>query len=121
MDFRAPRRIGERMGEVPGGYDHCYVIDPAGASGPAPVLRVRDPKTGRGMQVWSTQPGVQLYTGNFLDGIRGRGGTRYHRHTVFSVETQAFPKAVNEPRYPSCVLRPGETYHHLTRLRFLAE
>jgi len=121
MDFRSTRRIGERIGEVPGGYDHCYLIDPAGESGPAPVLRVRDPKTGRGMQMWSTQPGVQLYTGNFLDGIRGRDGTRYHRHTGFSAETQAFPNAVNAPHFSSCVLRPGETYHHVTRLRFSVE
>ncbi len=121
MDFRSTRRIGERIGDVPGGYDHCHVIEPAGARGPAPVLRVRDSKTGRGMQMWSTQPGVQLYTGNFLDGIRGRCGTRYHRHTGFSAETQGFPNAVNEPRFPSCVLRPGETYHHVIRLRFFAE
>ncbi len=121
MDFRKPRPIGEKIG---GGYDHCYVIDrpadrPIGQL--VPVLRVSDPSSGRAMEVTSTQPGVQLYTGNFLDGsIKGRGGVACGRHAAFCVETQAFPNAINEPRFPSCVLRPGETYHHVTRFRFTA-
>ena len=76
---------------------------------------------GRKMIVRSTQPGVQLYTGNFLDGtIRGRSGTVYDRHAGFCVETQAFPDAINRPEFPSCVLRPGEQYHHLTEFEFQA-
>ena len=73
------------------------------------------------MQVWSTQPGVQLYSGNFLDGtVTGRWGP-CGKHGGFCVETQAFPDAINQPGFPSCVLRPGEAYSHTTRLRFSTE
>ncbi len=120
MDFRKPRPIGERIGEV-GGYDHCYVVDASSAS-PAPVLRVSEPTSGRIMEVRSTQPGVQLYTGNFLDSsIRCRAGLACRRQAAFCVETQAFPNAINEPGFPSCVLRPGQEYHHVTTFRFSAE
>jgi aldose 1-epimerase len=120
MDFRRPRAIGERIRQV-GGYDHCYVID-ASRESPAPVLRVSEPGSGRVMEVRSTQPGVQLYTGNFLDSsVKGRGGVPCLRHGAFCVETQAFPNAINEPRFPSCVLRPGQEYHHVTTFRFSAE
>ncbi len=123
MDFRRPHPVGERMREL-GGYDHCYVIDrPNDRTGgqPTPTLRVTEPVTGRIMEVLSTQPAVQLYTGNFLDGtLKGRGGAAIQKHAAFCVETQALPNAINEPRFPSCVLRPGETYHHVTRFRFTA-
>ena len=120
MDFRKPRAIGERIGEV-GGYDHCYVVD-ASHERPAPVLRVSEPGSGRIMEVRSTQPGVQLYTGNFLESsVKGRGGVPCRRHGAFCVETQAFPDAINQPAFPSCVLRPGQEYHHVTTFRFSAE
>ena len=120
MDFRKPRAIGERIGEV-GGYDHCYVVD-ASSARPAPVLRVSEPGSGRIMEVRSTQPGVQLYTGNFLESsVKGRGGVPCRKHGAFCVETQAFPDAINQPAFPSCVLRPGQEYHHVTTFRFSAE
>jgi aldose 1-epimerase len=119
MDFRKPRAIGAMIGS---GYDHCYVVDrpagtPAGAT--LPVLRIEEPGSGRTMEVRSTQPGVQLYTGNFLDpSVKGRGGVPCRKHGAFCVETQAFPNAINAPGFPSCVLRPGETYHHVSVFRF---
>jgi len=94
MDFRSPRAIGERIGE---GYDHCYVIDRSGqpADRPVPVLRVKEPDSGRVMEVRSTQPGVQLYTGNFLDGsLKGRGGVAYQRHAARRRADRAYPQFV---------------------------
>jgi len=119
MDFTEETAIGARIDQVPGGYDHCYVVDEA-AEDLAPVLTAVDPAGGRCMEVRSTQPGVQLYTGNFLDGIRGRGG-RYGRHAAFCTETQAFPDAVNQPAFPSAILRPGEKYAHRTVFRFFVK
>jgi aldose 1-epimerase len=116
MDFTEETAIGARIDQVPGGYDHCYVVDEA-SEDLAPVLTATDPAARRCMEVRSTQPGVQLYTGNFLDGIPGRGG-RYGRHAAFCTETQAFPDAVNQPAFPSAILRPGESYSHRTVFRF---
>jgi aldose 1-epimerase len=117
LDFTAETPIGLRIDQVPGGYDHCYVVDPA-EGGLKPVLSAWDPKSGRFMELSSTQPGVQLYTGNFLDGIRGREGAAYHKHAAFCTETQAFPNAVNQPDFPSAILEPGQTYSHRSVFRF---
>jgi aldose 1-epimerase len=120
MDFTTPHTLGERIAQVSGGYDHCYVIDESSES-PAPALVMEESQTGRRMEVRTTQPGVQLYTGNFLDGtITGRGGEVYRKHSGFCVETQAFPDAINRPEFPSCVLRPGERFNHKTEFAFTA-
>lgn len=118
LDFRNLQPTGARIDEVPGGYDHNYALrEPAGTMRPA--ASVRDPASGRTLQVRTTAPGVQLYTGNFLDGsVTGKGGVRYDRHNGFCLETQHFPDSPNQPAFPSSILRPGETYRHETVMVF---
>ena len=117
LDFRSPRRIGERiaaLAEARGGYDHNFVLDRApAAAGPALAARLRDPPSGRVLEVHTTQPGLQLYAGNFLDGsLVGRGGARYRRHHGLCLETQHFPDSPNHPHFPTTRLAPGELYRH---------
>lgn len=115
FDFRTPKPIGQDLdcvGEDPTGYDTNFVID-----GEPTALRrvatVHEPTTGRVMSLSADQPGVQFYTGNFLDGTaHGKGGAAYPRHTGFCLETQYFPDAINKPAWRQPVLRPGETYRH---------
>lgn len=118
MDFREPHTIGERIGLVGIGYDHCYVVD--GRPGNVrPAARVVDPASGRWMEVLTTQPGVQFYTGNYLTGKLGsRAGKKYDRHHGFCLETQHFPDSPNQPQFPSVVLRPGQRYREVTIHRF---
>ena len=123
MDFRQPHTIGERIGQVPGaapgGYDHNWVL--ADKMRPAPELAatVYEPTTGRTMQVYTDQPGVQFYSGNFLKGnLKGKGGVAYPQHYGFCLETQHFPNSPNESQFPSTVLRPGETFHSTTEYQF---
>jgi len=135
MDFRRPTAIGDRIAEVgasPRGYDHNYVVNSPSASLPPPmdtggagpllhVATVREPSFGRVMDVWSTEPGVQFYSGNFLDGsIKGRGGVAYRQYAALALETQHFPDSVNHPNFPSCVLRAGDTYRSVTLYAFTA-
>ncbi len=120
MDFTTKQTIGSRIEQVEGGgYDHCFVVTKA-ESGSALVGTARDPRTGRTMTIWTTKPGVQLYTGNFLDGIHGRGGKVFEKHHGFCLETQFFPDSPNQPGFPSCLLEPGQTYRHTTRHAFSA-
>ncbi|HSV26315.1 MAG TPA: aldose epimerase family protein [Sedimentisphaerales bacterium] len=118
MDFTEPRTIGSRIAQIPGGYDHNYAINNGGK---APVLaaRLSEKTTGRVMEIETSEPGIQLYTGNFLDGtIKGKAGIEYGKHSGLCLETQHFPNAVNTPAFASVVLRPGQTYRHLTVHRF---
>jgi aldose 1-epimerase len=122
MDFTAPKPIGARFAELPFrpvGYDHNYVLDSRGGE-LALAARVFEPVTGRVMELYTTQPGVQFYTANYLDGsLRGKGGIAYGRHAAFCLETQHFPDAVNKPAFPSVILRPNQTYRQTTVHRFL--
>ena len=119
MDFTAPTVIGLRIAQVPGGYDVNYVLNSGGGK-LALAARVRDPKSGRVMEVLTTEPGLQLYTGNFLDGsLTGLGGT-YRKHYGFCLETQHFPDSVNKPQWPTMILRPGQRYSHVTVQKFTA-
>jgi aldose 1-epimerase len=121
MDFTKPATIGSRIAQVKGGYDHNYVISMEGAKTPVFAVRVREPRSRRIMEVLTTQPGVQFYTGNFLDGsLKGIGGA-YKKHYGFCLETQHFPDSVNQPKFPTTILEPGKTYHHTTIYRFSAE
>jgi aldose 1-epimerase len=87
-----------------------------------PAARVVEPKSGRVLEVQTTEPGVQFYTGNFLDGaITGKGGKVYNKRYGFCLETQHFPNSPNEPKFPSPVLKPGETYKSTTVFKFSAE
>jgi aldose 1-epimerase len=124
LDFRSPTTIGARIGQVggnPGGYDHNFVLN--GAAGTLRwAARVRDPESGREMEVMTTQPGIQFYSGNSLDGtIRGKHGAAYGKHSALCLETQHFPDSVNHAEFPSTILRPGETYTQTTVLRFSAK
>jgi aldose 1-epimerase len=121
MDFTKPAKIGARIAKVKGGYDHNYVLDSGGSKSPVPAARVREAKTGRIMEVLTTQPGVQFYTGNFLDGtIIGIGGA-YKKQYGFCLETQHFPDSVNHPNFLSAVLEPGQTYRQTTIYKFSTE
>ncbi len=115
LDFSEPRAIGERISQIPGepgGYDHNYALDRSDAS-LLLVARVVDPASGRTLEVTTTQPGMQLYTGNFLDGsLVGRGGVPYRKRSGFCLETQHFPDSPHHPGFPSTLLRPGQTYAH---------
>jgi aldose 1-epimerase len=118
FDFNTPHTIGERIANVEGGYDHNFVLSAAQGSS-APVVRVSEPTSGRVMEVYTDQPGVQFYSGNFLDGsLTGKGGTKYVKHYGFCLETQHFPDSPNQPKFPSTILKPGETYHTVTTYKF---
>lgn len=121
MDFTSPHKIGERIGELKKpphetkGYDHCYVL--RGQDGKlAPAAFAYDPASGRTMEISTTEPGVQLYCGNFLDGSEGAGG--FKQHDAFCLETQHFPDSPKQPKFPSTVLRPGETFRSTTVHKF---
>jgi aldose 1-epimerase len=126
LDFREPRAIGARIGDASlaarGGYDHCYLLDgPRGVDGLALAARVEEPDTGRTLEVRTTQPALQLYLGNGLDGsLVGRGGVRYRRHGAFCLETQHPPDAPNRPGFARTRLDPGESYLERTRFLFAA-
>jgi len=120
LDLSTPRRLGERIRDIDGGgYDHHYVLDRTGADRIA--ARVREPKTGRVLEVLTDQPGVQFYSGVKLDGtVSGLGG-RYDQYGAFCLETQVHPDAVHHKNFPSIVLRPGQTYRHTCVYRLYAE
>jgi aldose 1-epimerase len=111
FDFRAPHKIGERI-EAAGGYDLNYII--AGQ----PCARVVEPGSGRVMEMRTTEPAVQFYTGNFLGGERGKTGVVYCKHGGFCLEAQHYPDSINHPEFPTTVLRPGQTYRQETSYWF---
>jgi aldose 1-epimerase len=127
MDFREPKTIGagiqagdEQIERAMGGYDHTWVLDQADEPA-ARVAHVYEPASGRVMDVFTTQPGVQFYSGNMLDGsLRGGDGRVYVKHAGFCLETQHFPDSPNQPQFPSTVLEPGDTYQQTTIYQFSA-
>ena len=127
LDFREPTSIGARIGEESeqlgfgSGYDHNYVLN-RDAPGLSLAARVTEARTGRVMEVLTEEPGVQFYSGNFLDGHHvGKGGVAYERHSGFCLETQHYPDSPNHPDFPSTILRPGEVYSTSTVYRFGTE
>ena len=124
LDFRRSQTLGARIREahtqmLPGrGYDTCFVLRPR--RDPArPVARVADPLSGRGLEISTTQPGLQLYSGNSLEGATvGRGGIIYRQSAGLALEAENFPDAPNQPDFPSAVLRPGEHYRQTISYRF---
>ncbi len=121
FDFTTPMPIGSRIDQVKGGYDVNYVLRGGGKS-LALAVRAHEPKTGRVMEMYTTEPGVQFYTGNFLDGtLKGIGGVTYQKHHGFCLEAQHFPDSVNHPNFPSVILRPGQTYTQTTVYKFSAK
>jgi len=124
MDFTRSTAIGARIADVPGaapgGYDHNYVLNHGGGV-LALSATVREPSSGRMMDVLTTEPGIQFYTGNFLDGTNtGKAGVAYKQHFGFCLETQHFPDSINHPAFPPAVLDPGRTFKSTTVYRFYA-
>lgn len=118
MDFTKPVAIGARIAQVEGGYDHNYVLRDA----PGDMMlaaTVYEPVSGREMEVHTTEPGIQFYSGNFLDGsLTGKGNIVYKKHYGFCLETQHFPDSPNQPKFPSTILKPGDTYKTSTIYKF---
>jgi aldose 1-epimerase len=126
MDFTKPTVIGERVDadfealKFGGGYDHAWVL--VKGDGVRLAGRVKDPKSGRVLEVSTNQPAVQFYGGNFLDGtVKGKGDVAYAKRSGLCLETEGFPDAPNHPNFPSAVLRPGETYTHTLIHKFSVE
>ncbi len=122
LDFTQPKTIGRDFAQLemnPRGYDYNFVINRAG-KGLALAARAYEPTTGRVLETHTTQPGVQFYTGNFLDGsLTGKSGIAYQQHAGFCLETQHYPDSVNHPDFPSTILRPAHPYQQSTVYRFL--
>ncbi len=124
LDFRKPTVIGARINsdeeqmKLGGGYDHCFVLNRNGA-GLSLAARLSDPKSGRVMEVLTTEPAIQFYTGNFLDGtITGKDGKVYPKRSALCLETEHYPDSPNQPAFPSVVVRPGGKYATTTVYRF---
>lgn len=125
FDFTRPTPIGQRITQADEqlkfglGYDHNWALNNADGS-LALAARVSEPGSGRVMEVWTTEPGIQFYSGNFLDGsIIGKGGQAYQQRAGFCLETQHFPDSPNQPNFPSTVLKAGQTYTSTTVYKFL--
>jgi aldose 1-epimerase len=118
MDFINFHSIGERIDKVKGGYDHNYVLIRSNNDLILAAI-IEDPVSGREVSIFTTQPGVQFYSGNFLDGtIKGKGGKVYKQHYGVCLETQHFPDSPNQPSFPNTILRPGETFKEVTVYKF---
>lgn len=127
MDFRTPHEVGARINDdfeqliFGKGYDHTYILNKEKESGDIPTFfaRCSSPKTGIVMEAFTTEPGVQLYTGNWMTGnLAGKNGQRYPARAALCLETQHFPDSPNKPEYPSVVLRPGEVFKSVTVFAF---
>lgn len=125
LDFRKSHAIGARINDsyeqlvVAGGYDHTFVLNRKEKDkGLILGARVHEPETGRVLEVYTTEPGLQFYTGNFLDGSLGKNGHHYGKRSAFCLEAQHFPDSPNHPQFPSTILRPGQTYHSRTIYKF---
>jgi aldose 1-epimerase len=122
FDFRTPTAIGARIDQphpqlkFGQGYDHNFVLN---GSGMRPVVRVTEPKSGRTLAVATTEPGLQFYTANYLDGtLTGKGGQVYNRRAAFCLETQHYPDSPNKPAFPSTIVKPGQEYSSRTVFTF---
>jgi aldose 1-epimerase len=125
FDFTTSAAIGARIGQddeqlkLGHGYDHNFVLDKGQTKQPVKVAEVYEPVTGRLLEVSTTEPGIQFYTANFLDGSdKGKGGVAYGPRTGFCLETQHFPDSPNKPAFPSTTLNPGQSYRTTTIYRF---
>lgn len=118
LDFTSPHTIGERIADIEGGYDHNFVLRKTSDS-LSLAARVYEPTSGRIMEVYTTEPGLQFYSGNFLDGNTiGKGNTAYKKHFGFCLEAQHYPDSPNHPKFPSVILKPGKTYRQTTIYKF---
>lgn len=122
MDFTAAKMIGKDLAAVKGGYDHNWVLNKKG-NALEKVATLSEPNSGRVMEVFTTEPGIQFYSGNFLDGTltNTKNGQKYVKHAALCLETQHFPDSPNQPSFPNTILKPGETYRQTTIYKFLRE
>lgn len=125
-DFRQAHKIGERIGEIKepqfaGGYDHCFVLNQKTPNQMVFCAKVKDPASGRVMEIQTTQPAVQFYSSNFMDGSTEAFGHKYEKYSALCLETQHYPNSPNEPKFPSTVLRPGQVYQQTTIHKFSVE
>jgi len=119
MDFRKNKKIGKDIGQINGGYDHNFVIERKSDSGLIRIASLYDQGSGRMMNVFTTQPGIQFYTGNFLDGtLIGRNGKKIVKYGGLCLETQHYPDSPNQPSFPNTILEPGQTYNEMTVYQF---
>lgn len=127
MDFRTPHTIGERINQDfiqlkhGAGYDHCYVLKKQEAGELELAATCKDPKSGRTMSVYTTEAGVQIYTGNWLNGFTGAHGATFPARSAVCFEAQCFPDTPNKPHFPAAVLQPGDEYEQITIYSFSAE
>ncbi|KAM5570396.1 galactose mutarotase [Rosa sericea] len=122
FDFTAERRVGESIHEVGLGYDHNYVLDCGEEKeGLKHAAKVRDPSSSRVLNLWSNAPGMQFYTGNYVNCVQGKGGAVYNKHAGLCLETQGFPNAINTPNFPSVVVQPGDKYRNTMLFEFSVE
>lgn len=117
-DFRKLKAIGADIKKLDNGYDINYVLNKKSPTELSFTAKVIEPDSGRVMDLYTTEPGVQLYTGNFLDGVKGKNAAVHKKQTAFCLETQHYPDSPNRPEFPSVVLKPGQTYRHLTVHKF---
>ncbi|RZR90493.1 hypothetical protein BHM03_00018382 [Ensete ventricosum] len=119
FDFTTEKKIGSRIHELQVGYDHNYVLDCGEErSGLKHAAKVKDPSSSRVLDLWTDAPGMQFYTGNYVDGIVGKGSAVYGKHAALCLETQGFPNAINQPNFPSVVVQPGEKHKHTMLFEF---
>lgn len=119
FDFRDPAELGPRVRRLSGGFDVNYVLSgEADGQGVRRAATVLDPRSGRVLELWTDQPGLQFYTGNFLKAEQGKGGQVYGVHAGLCLETQGFPDAVNHPNFPSQIYEPGQVYKHYMLFKF---
>jgi aldose 1-epimerase len=123
FDFRKPHEIRDQMKHVSGGFDHNFVLkgDMKNEDGLYLAATVKDPKSGRAMDLLTNVPGMQFYTGNFISDTKGKNGSTYKKHSGLCLETQGFPNAVNEPKFPPVVYNPGQVYVHTMLHRFYTD
>ena len=125
FDFSVPTAIGARIEDpdeqlkLGSGYDHNYVLNKNNQSLTL-AAKVYEPTTGRGLEVFTTEPGVQFYSGNFLDGVKGKNGKVYQKRDAFCLETQHYPDSPNQPQFPTTVLKPAQKYTQTTIYKFSA-
>ena len=126
LDFRTLHKVGERISQIEepqfaGGYDHCFVLNKETPGEMSICAELKDPASGRKMTVLTTEPGVQFYSSNFLNGSTEAFGYKYGKHAALCLETQHYPDSPNKPEFPSTILKPGETYKTSTVHIFSAE
>ncbi|KAF2295446.1 hypothetical protein GH714_032946 [Hevea brasiliensis] len=123
FDFTSEKKVGSSISEVQGlGYDHNYVLDCGeDKTGLKHAAKVKDPSSSRVLNLWADAPGMQFYTANYVNGVSGKGGAVYERHSGLCFETQGFPNAINQPNFPSIIVHPGEKYKHTMLFEFSVE